>query len=224
MSDFCAKEPRVMEFGDEVLVASQHPYNKTYETNMDCVMNFTRKPDDVGIILNVLYVETQTCEDVLTVKPSESERLTFCGQRKNTTGNMYIYSNETLHVRWHTSNHETPLLTGRGFEILFTAYQTECKDDQSCFECGNGLIIDQVHMCNGLNNCGDNSDEADCPVPKECVCSCSSVGLIIVSVLFALSLLSLIGVAVWSYKKFTAPASRRRSGKSFRWRAILKVD
>ena len=35
-----------------------------------------------------------------------------------------------------------------------------CFSDE--FECDNGICISNSFVCNGINSCGDNSDEEDC--------------------------------------------------------------
>ena len=47
--------------------------------------------------------------------------------------------------------------------FLTTSYA--CPADMHAdvhFQCGNGQFIDKVDMCNGIDNCGDSSDEAHC--------------------------------------------------------------
>ena len=36
-----------------------------------------------------------------------------------------------------------------------------CTSDQ--FTCGNGLCLEASRECDGENDCGDNSDEENCP-------------------------------------------------------------
>jgi len=53
-------------------------------------------------------------------------------------------------------------------EVFVPAYLTQsydCPADMHAdvhFQCGNSRCIDKVGMCNGHDNCGDNSDEAHC--------------------------------------------------------------
>ncbi|XP_067651859.1 neuropilin and tolloid-like protein 2 [Haliotis asinina] len=50
---------------------------------------------------------------------------------------------------------------GRGFALLFTAvYNGTCASGD--FSCNNSFCIDSDLQCNGLDQCGDNSDEAAC--------------------------------------------------------------
>lgn len=60
-----------------------------------------------------------------------------------------------------------------------TNFQADCNDSsdehadckpQKCgekmFSCKNGRCIDELLVCNQVDNCDDNSDELDCP-PKD---------------------------------------------------------
>lgn len=58
-----------MEFGDEVMVASQRPWDKSYATNRTCVMHIDRPPN-TGIIYTVLKEDTPDCLDYLKVNYS----------------------------------------------------------------------------------------------------------------------------------------------------------
>ncbi|XP_072041696.1 uncharacterized protein [Amphiura filiformis] len=57
---------------------------------------------------------------------------------------------------------ETPILT-TPMELSTTIAQVVCDEDE--YECANGSCIPEDWRCDQLDDCGDNSDEADC----ECV-------------------------------------------------------
>ncbi|KAJ6218385.1 hypothetical protein RDWZM_009542 [Blomia tropicalis] len=50
-------------------------------------------------------------------------------------------------------------------ELTLTSFREAdlCKIDQE-FDCGSFRCISSELLCDGLNNCGDNSDEANCPI------------------------------------------------------------
>ena len=51
------------------------------------------------------------------------------------------------------------LLTAHFFLIIIAM----CSSAQ--FQCANGDCIPQYFVCDGLNECGDNSDENNCGMP-----------------------------------------------------------
>jgi len=161
-SEFCPAMTRVMEFGDEVLIASQRPWEKAYAPNKTCVMHVDR-PIDVGIIYNPLVEDTFDCQDVLQVTLVGENPQKYCGPESNVTGSATTVFNQSIIFEWRTADRPTPAEHTKGFAMLLTAFQYQCRPGQSCFPCVNGLVIDQVHMCNGYDNCGDNSDENHCP-------------------------------------------------------------
>ena len=64
--------------------------------------------------------------------------------------------------------------------ILYTAKQVQCFNvfvaldeenfcDDKQFRCDNGICQPSDYECDNFNDCGDNSDEEDCPTSK-CMC------------------------------------------------------
>ena len=43
---------------------------------------------------------------------------------------------------------------------LCIAYVIDCPSTK--FKCSNGLCIDTAYVCDGYNDCRDNSDESNC--------------------------------------------------------------
>lgn len=198
LSEWCPAEPRVLKFGDEIIVETQRPYETLYKTNVTCSMTLQTSPDDIGIIINVLKEDTVDCEDYLRVTPSNSVPSLFCGPDKNVTGRADNFMNETLQLDWHAAPRGHNKKAG-GIQILFTAFEETCKPDQTCFPCTNGRIIDQVHMCNGLDNCGDGSDESRCH-PNNRTDNKSSWPLFVMIFMFACSLVALVGLGLVTFR------------------------
>ena len=46
--------------------------------------------------------------------------------------------------------------------IILHDYITIGNDCPSGFGCDNGQCVEEVHKCNGNDDCGDNSDEKNC--------------------------------------------------------------
>ena len=57
------------------------------------------------------------------------------------------------------------------FDIIFLLVcAASCRDDQ--FTCQSGQCISRLGRCDGQRNCGDGSDEFNCPSRKEVKCGC----------------------------------------------------
>ncbi|KAL3187375.1 hypothetical protein MRX96_025447 [Rhipicephalus microplus] len=110
------------------------------ESNLDCAITFQT---DSILKRFVLRFETLSldCHDHIAI---------FDGA--HATGLSKVY----------TTDNESP--QGSGFKLVITAYRNRFTDqmpDLKCqdFQCNNTLCISSNLTCDGVNHCGDNSDE-----------------------------------------------------------------
>ncbi|XP_065281380.1 low-density lipoprotein receptor-related protein 10-like [Dermacentor albipictus] len=83
-----------------------------------------------------------------------------CGSSPSDVGNTSIQGNYVT-LRY-TTDAESP--QGSGFNLIITAYKNRLTDrmpNLRCldFQCSNTLCISSNLTCDGVNHCGDNSDE-----------------------------------------------------------------
>ncbi|XP_013391033.1 neuropilin and tolloid-like protein 2 [Lingula anatina] len=142
----------------------------TYDNNMNCVFTATAT-GGVGLILVLQRFEIEEstdgqCKfDNLTLHDGNSvaspiiPTAPLCGRR---SGLYFLTSSTSVTVHFRTDSSGVD----RGFSLLFTAYyQAPCRADQ--FLCGGGQCVGENVKCNGLNQCGDFSDETNCAEDSE---------------------------------------------------------
>lgn len=123
-------------------------------------------PEGYGIVVTVLKVDFRNhegCKDYIKVfntdDDEEGERL--CGfQDLGRNGETY-FANNQLRLLYHTS--EGGMGFSNGFKLIFTVTKLD-ENASSCsspdqFKCDNGRCIWSGVTCDGINNCGDSSDE-----------------------------------------------------------------
>ncbi|XP_028820553.1 low-density lipoprotein receptor-related protein 12 [Denticeps clupeoides] len=75
----------------------------------------------------------------------------------------YISSQDHVWIKFHSDDS----LTGKGFRLSYVTGKLEelfCESDQ--FHCSSGKCIPETWKCNGMDECGDNSDEELCVQPN----------------------------------------------------------
>ncbi|XP_071084588.1 neuropilin and tolloid-like protein 2 [Haliotis cracherodii] len=88
--------------------------------------------------------------------------------------------------------------TARGFALLFTAiYNGTCASGD--FSCNNSLCIANDLQCNGLDQCGDNSDEAACTAEDLLLRYGKDHAPLIAGVVLGVLAVTVIGVLVAMY-------------------------
>lgn len=104
---------------------------------------------------------TSRCEDYrmeyLSSHSSIDERyknITRCF----TNGVITFQSASSVHFYFNINNASSSLAAS-SFRITFTNYQIDFCKDKKGFSCTNNNCIWKVLVCDGRNNCGDNSDE-----------------------------------------------------------------
>ncbi|KAH8019243.1 hypothetical protein HPB51_018470 [Rhipicephalus microplus] len=135
------------------------------ESNLDCAITFQT---DSILKRFVLRFETLSldCHDHIAIFDgahatglSKVANLS-CGSSPADVGEISIQGN--FGTLKYTTDNESP--QGSGFKLVITAYRNRFTDqmpDLKCqdFQCNNTLCISSNLTCDGVNHCGDNSDE-----------------------------------------------------------------
>ena len=50
---------------------------------------------------------------------------------------------------------------------IFTSNNSFLECNVGEFTCDNGVCVHESSLCDQIDNCGDNSDEKNCPVPPK---------------------------------------------------------
>ncbi|KAG8178557.1 hypothetical protein JTE90_023249 [Oedothorax gibbosus] len=116
-------------------------------------------PKGYGVIITVLKIDFRNhddCKDYIKIFDTDDEGEKLCGyQDRGTT----YFSDAELKILYHTSQGGMGFSTG--FKLIFTVTNL---DSDSCtspdqFRCDNSRCIWAGVTCDGINNCGDASDE-----------------------------------------------------------------
>ncbi|XP_063720925.1 suppressor of tumorigenicity 14 protein homolog [Symsagittifera roscoffensis] len=115
-----------------------------------------------------------TCGDYVEIFEQKLESRALTASEYNTGLCSDLYVAKTDDYDYFTENSDVALVRfisdiaveGTGFELAFTSFYkstgSSCYSEGSEFFCNNGNCIAQVLRCDKLDNCGDNSDEANC--------------------------------------------------------------
>ncbi|XP_037529908.1 low-density lipoprotein receptor-related protein 10 [Rhipicephalus sanguineus] len=134
------------------------------ESNLDCVITFQTDSILKRFLLRFERLSLD-CHDHLAIFDGthaigRSKANLSCGSSPSDVGDISTQGNFVT-LRYTTDN-ESP--QGSGFKLVITAYRNRFRDDMPnlrCqdFQCNNTLCISSNLTCDGVNHCGDNSDE-----------------------------------------------------------------
>lgn len=134
------------------------------DNNLDCIVTFQT---DYILQRFMLRFERLSlgCRDHLVIfdganAVGTSKADLFCGSSPSDVGDISTLGNHVT-LRY-TTDSESP--QGSGFKLIITAYRNRLTDHMpnlTCrdFQCSNTLCISSNLTCDGVNHCGDNSDE-----------------------------------------------------------------
>lgn len=157
-TDICKSE----EYNKDHGTITSPNYPSPYPTNFCKDWFITGNTNDViTISFKMFDVETgilKSCDrDFLEIGPDP--KIKICGDINNI---QRVYISNTKHVRIHFNSDY--MTTGKGFELMYIMGPLSMrKCPQERFRCDNGKCIYKEWKCNGVAECEDDSDEADCP-------------------------------------------------------------
>ncbi|KAG5857092.1 hypothetical protein ANANG_G00014900 [Anguilla anguilla] len=134
-----------------------------YPSRINCSWNIRANP---GEIITISFQDF----DIQSSHRCGSDWLSI-GTYKNADGYRacgssipapYISSQDHVWIRFHSDDS----LTAKGFRLSYITGKTEeisCNSDQ--FHCANGKCVPDGWKCNGMDECGDGSDEELCARP-----------------------------------------------------------
>ncbi|KAG8178558.1 hypothetical protein JTE90_023250 [Oedothorax gibbosus] len=133
--------------------------NGSYTLGRNCSVTLIAGDD---VIMSFQKIQFRPgCQDYIKVS-SEEKIIGLCGSKNEKDSNMQFYG-KNLHLNYFTEA-EGPSSAGLiGFSLSFTAIKTNADcDTRYGFLCQNSYCIHKRFQCDGVNNCGDFSDEQKC--------------------------------------------------------------
>ncbi|XP_075560120.1 uncharacterized protein LOC142592429 isoform X2 [Dermacentor variabilis] len=134
------------------------------DNNLDCIITFQTHSILQSFMLRFERLSLG-CRDHLVIFDGAhaiglSKADLSCGSSPSDVGNTSTEGNYVT-LRY-TTDTESP--QGSGFNLIITAYKNRLTDHMPnlrCrdFQCSNTLCISSNLTCDGVNHCGDNSDE-----------------------------------------------------------------
>ncbi|XP_035679142.1 low-density lipoprotein receptor-related protein 3-like [Branchiostoma floridae] len=156
-------------------------YPLSYPTNTECNWYINANPDDV-ITISFEDFDLEAAEncgyDSLEIGPVVSageQYVKYCGTYAPVPP-PFLSTRDHAYVKFYSD----PSTVGRGFALTYiTGPQNAASCQQDEFHCDNGKCVLSSWTCNGMDECGDNSDERGCtdihpPTPPPHVSPCGA--------------------------------------------------
>ncbi|KFM67988.1 Low-density lipoprotein receptor-related protein 3, partial [Stegodyphus mimosarum] len=132
-------------------------------TGRNCLIKL-KPPKGHGIIITVLKVDFRnhnSCKDYIKIFESDDDGEKLCGYQELGLNGKTFFSDDDIKILYHTS--EGGMGFNDGFKLIFTVTKLD-EDAATCsspedFKCDNSHCIWAGVTCDGINNCGDASDE-----------------------------------------------------------------
>ncbi|KAL5012427.1 hypothetical protein ScPMuIL_010978 [Solemya velum] len=136
-------------------------YPKPAPSGTDCIWILTMPPPvkDTNNIISFNLTLKGVPGDALQIRDGGSVRSNLI--MVNKTGTGILSRTNKLWIRYTTSPKKAN--DGVSFQINFSKHSCDKKH-----QCDNGLCLHPEWRCNGVDDCGDNTDERNCtaPMPK----------------------------------------------------------
>lgn len=132
------------------------------DTDQDCVVTF-----QTGSILQIFALRFERlnlgCNDNLAIfegaqAAGNAKVVLSCQSNSSNVGALFTDTNFVT-LKYTTDSVKEQ---GNGFELVVTAFKMKIEKSPTCngFKCHNDLCISRDLVCDGVNHCGDNSEEA----------------------------------------------------------------
>ncbi|GFY59741.1 uncharacterized protein TNIN_62451, partial [Trichonephila inaurata madagascariensis] len=134
----------------------------SYSTGINCTLKIIGAYD---IILNVKQIKFRPdCQDYLQISDGKKQ-VVLCGSKHEHDSNMQFYGN-SIYIHYFTDKGSPKPLDFSGCSLIMTISRKstsgfDCESSAS-FRCANDYCIHQRFDCDGINNCGDFTDEIGC--------------------------------------------------------------
>lgn len=130
-------------------------------TERNCVLKLI-PPEGYGVTLTILKIDFRnldSCKDFIKILSNDDEEEKLCGYRGFSVENQTYSSDEDIRIVYHTSDNGMGF--NNGIRLIFTVTKLGkdgCTSPEE-FRCRNSQCIWAGVTCDGVNNCGDASDE-----------------------------------------------------------------
>nr|XP_042901473.1 abnormal cell migration protein 13 isoform X1 [Parasteatoda tepidariorum] len=132
-------------------------------TGRNCLIKLL-PPKGFGVLVTILRVDFrnhEACKDYIKILDDNSDGEKLCGYNEPGLHAKTYFSDNAMRILYHTN--EGGMGFSNGFRFVFTVTKLD-MNDTTCsapdeFMCQNTHCIWAGVQCDGINNCGDGSDE-----------------------------------------------------------------
>ncbi|KAM9386264.1 low-density lipoprotein receptor-related protein 12 [Pholidichthys leucotaenia] len=158
ISDACGGGAELLRASSGVITSPGWPFQ--YPPHLNCSWNIRARPGD-AITISFQDFDLQPSHrcssDWMSISSYHSlDGLRVCG---SSLPPPYVSSLDHVWIHFHSDDS----LTGKGFRLSYVSGKPEASScDANQFHCSNGKCVPDMWRCNGVDECGDQSDEDVC--------------------------------------------------------------
>ena len=166
ISKYCSEKTRheTIELDEDesaIVITS----GEDYRNFMNCSVS-VKADKGYAIIVTVRRVSLRNIVDKLAIDVTQSIHPEWTGSAVDPKQSVSYVGDRKIKIKFSTQYSREPTRY-KDFVLILTSYRPSDNCRESEISCGTKQCISSTFLCDGHNNCGDNSDEILCLVDQQ---------------------------------------------------------